>query len=280
MRLAVFLVLVLSPLLSSAQQKDLPDVLKPDQELVSMGERDGYEVAKILPRGMYEGPFNAYKDEENPLGIREGGSYFSFTTRNHSYNKIPQIGLEKGVIRVGFYGLSYGFMTALGDVPLDSVGIDTFPAKYLADYDPPYLYDEIRAEQRRSHLFTYEKFKFHSSLKAEQERTYLVRAISFDEADKLVAFRILKIDDDGSMTIGWRSLKDFAIPRYSRDTDDVLREKVAAVVRSDRYRGVEFTVAKGVITVRGFELTRANQLKTDLQNLRPRGVVLSHQPID
>ena len=281
MRFVVFLVVALSPLISVGQSKELPDVLKPDQDLVVMGERNGYEVAKILPRGMYEGPFNAHKDEENPLGIREGGAYFSFTTRNHSYNQIPQIGLEKGIIRVAaFYRLSYGFMTDLGDIPLESVSLDSFPGKYLADYEPAWLYDEIRKEQRRSHRFTYESFKFESHLKAVQDRTYLMRAISFDEADKLVAFRILKINDDGSMTFGWRSLKDFDIPRYSRDTDDVLREKVAAVVRSDKYRGVEFTVEKGVITVTGFELTWANQLKNDLQNLRPRGVVLSDRPID
>jgi hypothetical protein len=280
MRIAVVLAVVLSPLISFGQSKELPDVLKPDPDLVILAESSGFEVAKILPRGTFAGPFNAYKDEENPLGIREGGSYYSFTTRNHSYNKIPQIGLEKGMLKVGFYGLSYGFVTALGDIPLELVELDTFPGRYLADYKPPYLYSDIREEQKRAWGFTYESFKFVSRIKATAQATYLVRAISFDEADKLVAFKILKIDDDGAITIGWRSLKDFEVPRYAHETDDVLREKVAALLKNDRYVGTQFSVSKGVITVRGFPRNSVNQLTRDLQELRPRSITMSHAPIE
>jgi hypothetical protein len=280
MRIAALIALVLSPLLSFGQSKDLPDVLKPDQDLIIFAESSGFEVAKILPRGTFAGPFNAYKDEENPLGIREGGAYYSFSTRQHSYNMIPQIGLDSRMLGSGFAGLDYGLLADLGLVSLDSVGDGLDPVDWLLAYKPPLLHDDIRAEQKRFNRNVQNVGEFGSRVKATVGSTYILRSISFDKADKLVAFSILRMDAVGAITIAWRTLKDFEIPFYLHQSDESLAGKVAALLKNKRYAGTQFSVDKGIITVRGFSRDIDSQLSRDLQALRPRGVSMSYAPIN
>jgi len=39
--------------------------------------------------------------------------------------------------------------------------------------------------------------------------TYLLRSIVYDESDVLVAFRVARREDDGSVIIAWKMLKEF-----------------------------------------------------------------------
>jgi len=277
MRIAVVLAVALSPLLAFGQPKELPDVLKPDQDLVILADAGGFEVAKILPRGTFAGPFNAYKDEENPLGIREGGSFYSFSTRQHSYNKTPEVLLENGYIGVGgFAGLNYGFMTDLGDVPLEAVDFESPAASFLHAYRPPTLHDEIRAEQKRAHRFSQDGVNFQSRLSAKLGHTYLVRAISMDASDKLVVFKVLRIDETGAISIGWRSLKDFDKPTYLYESDDSLRARVAQVVR-EKGLSVQFSVSSGHVNFRDVPRHRASELSNAVYPFRPKGISFTEQ---
>ena len=80
----------------------LPSVLVPDAASFADAGLPGVEVFKLLPRGTYKDADGSYKDEGNPLGLRGGGAYYSFSRHSHSYNQVPQIQLEAGnlVVRV------------------------------------------------------------------------------------------------------------------------------------------------------------------------------------
>jgi hypothetical protein len=43
-----------------------------------------------------------------------------------------------------------------------------------------------------------------------------LRSISYSTADALVAFRIVRKDTDGSVTIVWKVLKKYAVPELAR----------------------------------------------------------------
>src|SRR5512142_414507 len=88
--------------LTLAQSEKLPDILKPDPASESEAQQIGANLFKLVPRGMFPQPANSYKDEDNPIGIREGGAYYSFSTGLHSYNKVPEIGLDQGNLSSGF----------------------------------------------------------------------------------------------------------------------------------------------------------------------------------
>ncbi len=246
-----FAILVLLTSDYFGQNTTLPEILRPDAFAESEAKRLDAEVFKILPRGTYENPAGTYKDEENPLGIRQGGSYYSFTKGSHSYNKIPQIGLEQGNIQVGFYGGNYGLMADLGSISLSDVSDQLPVTMFLLGYVPPKYYKNIYEEAGRAHKIEANGQVFSRRLPAFERHTYLLRAISFDEADKLVALQVISKEKDGSVTIVWKSIKDFDVPRMMRQTEDELRAKIVEIMNKPEYSTVEFIIKDDVVTLRG-----------------------------
>jgi hypothetical protein len=55
-------------------------------------------------------------------------------------------------------------------------------------------------------------------VRAEIGATYLVRSINFREADVLVAFKIVRQDEDGSLIIPWRLLEKYSVPKLARNS--------------------------------------------------------------
>jgi hypothetical protein len=117
MRLASLCVsLIFLSSLTLAQSEKLPDILKPDAASEAEAQQIGTDVFKLVPRNTFpdsHDPSFEYKDEGNPIGIRGGGSFFSFATGLHSYNKIAEIKLELGQLATGFAGYDYGFWLML-----------------------------------------------------------------------------------------------------------------------------------------------------------------------
>lgn len=183
------------------------DVLLPAAEDLKQAEKDGFEVFRIMPRERYD----------HKLTVQGGGSYYSFTTKSHDYQKIAQIGLEQNYLRVGFAGADYGFIADLGNIPLASVTKETGEINFLVNYKPPTKETEVRSEQSKSHNYETETATYRRNVAVSIGHTYALRAISFDDADVLVAFKIHRKDADGSLIIFWKLLEEFEKPRLERN---------------------------------------------------------------
>jgi|GEM_PF-5210764 len=250
-----------------AQSNVFPAVLEPS---VPQGAEKN-KIFKLLPRDMFKDTSGS--DEGNPIGIRGGGAYYSFTTGLHSYDKIPQIELDQDSLGVGFYGANYGFMIDLNEAPLKEVSLDLDPAKALVGYIPPTLESEIREEARKSYKYHLENSDFERRLPAKAGHTYLLRAISFDEADIIVAFQILTRNDDGSLEIAWKPLKTFAAPHLMTQAEADLRSKVDEILKDPRYADVRYTLRGEMITLTG-STKRAyySELLRAVMDTGPRGL--------
>src|SRR5687768_814074 len=123
----LILVLGILALFSSSvisQERKPPEILVPSEYAQTEAKRLDVDVFKILPRFLLTKEMASYKDEDYPLGVRESGAFYSFTTKSHSYNKIPQIGLEGTSLQTGFAGFNYGLMKDLGQVSVENVSVD------------------------------------------------------------------------------------------------------------------------------------------------------------
>lgn len=186
-------------------------VISPDENDFEMASQDGARVFRILPRETFD-------FEKNPFSVRGGGAYYSFVKRSHSYNDTPQIELQKNNLSVGFYGANYGFIADLGDVPLSEISRESENLRFLLNYDPVVLESEARNEYKRiSHGFEVEGVKYKKSLSAVAGHTYILRAVSYDEADTLVAFRIFRQDANGSLVVFWKFIEHFRTPILTRN---------------------------------------------------------------
>lgn len=183
------------------------DVLTPDAKDLSRARKEGHGVFRIMPREKYD----------RKLTIQGGGSYYSFTTKSHDYQKIAQIGLEQNNLKVGFAGADYGFIADLGEIALADVTGDTAEANFLINYKPPTNEPEVRIEQRRAHKYETDGTLYKSRLPAVVGHSYVLRAISFEEADVLVALKIHRKDADGSLIVFWKLLENFEKPLLARN---------------------------------------------------------------
>jgi hypothetical protein len=192
------------------------DVLLPDVKDLEKAQKENFSVIRILPREKYD----------HKLTIQGGGSYYSFTNKSHNYQNTAQIGLEQNNLKVGFAGADYGFIADLGETSLADISKETVEVNFLSNYKPPTNEPEIRIEQRRAHDYKIDGLAYKDRLPGIVGHAYILRAISFDRADVLVAFKIHRKDADGSLIIFWKFIEQFETPRIER-------EKPTAIVQQD-----------------------------------------------
>jgi hypothetical protein len=170
---------------------------------------------RLLPREIYDTA--TYSPSLKPPDIRGGGAYYSFTKLTHEYGN-NDLGLELGQFRVGFHGANYGFLTNLGDVALERITIKSPAALQLSAY--------ARVRQEADARMEYQRFgrgsqigavKVKSSLPMQLNSTYLLRAVTYSHTDVLVAFRVVKVESDGSALILWKMLRQYSTPSLARN---------------------------------------------------------------
>ena len=183
------------------------DFLQPEAKDLEAARKENLNVFRLNPREKYD----------RKLTIQGGGSYYSFTKNSHNYQDTVQIGLAQDNLKVGFSGADYGFITDLGEVSLAIVSKETVEANFLFNYKPPVNLSEIRLEQSKIGSYEVGNIVYKNRLPAAVGHAYILRAISFNQADVLVALKIHRKDADGSLIIFWKMLEVFAVPAIKRD---------------------------------------------------------------
>jgi hypothetical protein len=167
-------------------------------------------LIRLLPREKFD------SSREVRLTIGGGGAFYSFTRLTHEYGEGSDIELEQGYLATGFAGADYGIMTNLGDTPLENVTAEAVP--FLASHVPADDVPKARIEQRKwSEGATADGATYRERLLAKLNSTYLLRSVNYDRSDLLVAFTVVRIDDDDSVTILWKVLKKYPTPRLARN---------------------------------------------------------------
>jgi hypothetical protein len=164
-------------------------------------------LIRLLPREKF--------DNDKTLTLRGGAAYYSFSRLTHEYGYGSDIELAQGYLSTGFAGADYGIMTSLGDIPLEDVTLEGVP--FLANYSPAEELPKARLEQRKwSESATADGTTYTRRLQLKKNSTYLLRSVNYDTSDVLVAFKVVRVDDDDSATILWKLLKKYPTPRLAR----------------------------------------------------------------
>ena len=169
----------------------------------------GTGIVRLLPREKWDGK----------LSTRGGGAFYSFSRRTHEYGRGNDVELEQDSFSVGFAGADFGFMTNLGDAPLETVSAETEAVRFAAAFKAPTLLREARAAQRSFAELGGRRegeWAYRCMLPVAVGSTYVVRSISYDDSDVLVAFRVLRKDSDGSVVLLWKMLAEFPKPTLQR----------------------------------------------------------------
>lgn len=173
-------------------------------------------LIRLLPRELFDS--DTYRKNKKTISLRGGGAYYSFTRLTHEYGWGSDISLDSNYLSVGFAGFDYGMLLKLGDVPLENVTLESATVHTLANYSPPLMESDVRLEQGRFSAGTkIDDAVYKSRVPLEIGATLLLRAISHERSDVLVALRTVRKDTDGSVIIAWKLLKKFSKPALARN---------------------------------------------------------------
>lgn len=177
-------------------------------------------LIRLLPRETFDS--QTYRDARQSMVVRGGGAYYSFVRLTHEYGFGSDLELDHSQFVVGFAGADFGFLTNLGDIPIESVGPDTRGVSVFGAYKPPRAEELARKEYRRLHDGAdLEGVSVKSRVPVVSGATYLLRSINYRDSDVLVAFRVVRIDSDGSVVLAWKMLKKFGKPPTLTPTQTV-----------------------------------------------------------
>ncbi|HSE34012.1 MAG TPA: hypothetical protein VLA93_20735 [Pyrinomonadaceae bacterium] len=159
-------------------------------------------------------------------GFVNFASRYSFTKTKHGHSLQgyvdPSLGwaeikFDSDMLTTAFTRSSVGLLVSLGDVPLQTITETTPGASAIAEFQAPRNQEE---ERRYIHAcregFELHGFVYRSSLPATVNNTYVLRSINNKRADILVALRIVRADENGSLTMLWKRLKVNPKPSWKR----------------------------------------------------------------
>ena len=165
-------------------------------------------LIRLLPREVYDKP-----EAKKVIDINGGGAFYSFYYLAHQYGYGSDISLEQGQLLSSFAGADIGILTELGDVDLNDLTLTDARVAFLATYNPPQNEPGARVEQNRAlYGFSLSGMTYKRSLPLNVGSTYLVRSIVYRHSDLLVAFKVTRQENDGSVIILWKQLKKYKTP--------------------------------------------------------------------
>ena len=176
--------------------------------------------------------------DEDCLSSAFGGDFYSFRLKVYSDENLYDITLKDGnLISRGY--LSQAILTTLGDVPLDDVLRSSSGVKFLLDFKPEVDSSKVKRQFNEiTAAVDSDGYHYAKSAKAILNTTYALRIIAylpddkvkaedsveykkyssvkFDERNDLtLAFRIVRKDENGSLTILWKELSRSKAPKIN-----------------------------------------------------------------
>jgi len=153
-------------------------------------------------------------NSRNAVPIIGGGAFYSFMKNTHVQSRWSDIQLRDNHLLSGFSGGALGLMVQIGDTPIESVTAKSPGVDFLVNMVPPTTYQEATDQSKRnSEGFIVNSLTYRSFLSVAVDVTYALRSITYERSDMVIAFRIIRRDEDGSVTLLWKNLQKLQGPR-------------------------------------------------------------------
>lgn len=215
--------------LSSTEKKLIVPVSEDVQNFAEFLRQPNTGLVRVFPARRWRVVSVDQLESGQGPGFIGFASIYSFTKQKHG-NSLegyvdPRMGwaelkLDQGMFISGITGGSFGVLVNLGDIALQNVTPATPAVALIADFKPPVDYlEEHRFIQAARVGFTFKGMEYKSSLPVTVNTSYALRSISNKRADLLVAFRVVREHDDGSVTLLWKKLKINPKPSWKKQPD-------------------------------------------------------------
>lgn len=160
------------------------------------------------------------------------GSSYSFRVKNYRIPNLADITFTENSFQATGIRL-HGIFVKLGDVPLEQVNLQTKGINFLTDFKPEADFQKAKEIDRQLSVgIEKDGFVYRRALRAVDDTTYVLRSVAyrgtylravegfsyneldFDKrSDVIIAFRIVRRDADGAVTILWKQLQKQNSPK-------------------------------------------------------------------
>jgi hypothetical protein len=163
------------------------------------------------------------------------GNSYSFRINNYRIRHLADLTFSANSFQVTGV-LTHGILVNLGDVPLEKVTLQTAGVKFLAEFQPAADIEKADAINRQLVAgIRRDGFLYSRGLSALENTTYVLRSIAYNgkvmrsirgipyneldfdnRKDITIAFRVVRSDFDGSLTILWKELSKKDSPKIKK----------------------------------------------------------------
>jgi hypothetical protein len=189
-------------------------------------------IFRLLPDSGCEENMLVVNAKEDCLKAIPDSSYYSFREIEHTHEAVADIRLKNNFLITDGV-LAHGIMVNLGDVMLDQILLGDASLIYLRNYQPKELgKDALKQHNELQSGIKLGRYEYRSIHPAQENSTYVLRVIAYKgnifrsfrgftydllEGDKridlTVAFRIIRRESDGSVTLLWKELERRKSPK-------------------------------------------------------------------
>ncbi|NJM52897.1 MAG: hypothetical protein HC846_05585 [Blastocatellia bacterium] len=155
-----------------------------------------------------------------------GSSFYSFREREYTSAYLSDIRFKDGLLITDGL-LSQNILVRLGNVPLEDLSTASEGMKFLVDFVP----EIVNTKATRQYIeivkgIKADRYEYRKVIPATENMTYAMRIIAYrgsfyrsfrgwifdlisgdDRFDLIVGFRVVRKDEDGSVTILWKELE-------------------------------------------------------------------------
>jgi hypothetical protein len=164
-----------------------------------------------------------------------GGNSYSFRTERYRIRRLADIIYTSNSFQSAGV-LLHGIFVEIGDVPLEKINLQTDGLKFLMNFQPETDREKMREIDRKlSAGITSDGFLYRRGVRAVENTTYVLRSVAYNgvyqrtaqgisynelnfdkRRDIIVAFRVVRRESDGSVTILWKELVRNKSPKFIR----------------------------------------------------------------
>ena len=209
------------PPLTRAEKAKLTPAKTDKLKYANFLKRKRTGIAKILPDPKCGGKLvisATNKKCQGALHMRGGGAFYSFT-RKYVPQDSGDIHYINNHFRVSFTDNIFGLISKLGDVPIEMISSETLEVSNLKEYKvPKNIIDIEKGKKVIESGIRIGKNAYSNQVSVKLDNTYILRSVDYQwrgkfwGADVIVAFRVIRIDSDGAITILWSRLKKKGAP--------------------------------------------------------------------
>lgn len=154
--------------------------------------------------------------EEEKRSVEYFANSYSFREKKNSPLLRADLSLAGSLFETGKSSVQ-SIIVQLGDVPLESLTLESEGVSYLAQYKPEQEIAKVNAqfEQMKNGVKVDGKYTYSKSSPVKENTTYALRSIAYygdgiaqtgKNADVTIVFRVVKRNDDGTLTVLWKEL--------------------------------------------------------------------------